>query len=227
MKIRDAGIVVTGSSSGIGLALSEALVENGGNVIGLSRRKTLIPAGAGGGRFRSFQADLSLPEDIAEAFRRIQEEGPPVDVLVNNAGWGEFGDMENLPRESWEGMLSVNLAAPFFAIQEVVSAMKERRRGMIINVASIAGKRGIKGAAAYCATKFGLVGLSASLKEEFREYGIRVSCICPGAVDTPFFDTTSIQPEKRMDTKAVVDAIIAAIVADDDVLHEEVIICPL
>ncbi|TCD48095.1 SDR family oxidoreductase [Chlorobium sp. N1] len=227
MDIRDAVVVVTGSSSGIGLALSEALVEHGAFVWGLSRRKTVIAGGEGRGSFRWVEADLARPDAIEAAFGRIRRESPPIDALVNNAGWGEFGDMEKLSTESWQGMLAVNLSAPFLAVQEVLPEMKKRGRGTIVNVASVAGRQPIRGAVAYCTTKYGLVGFSATLREEVRADGVRVTCVCPGAVDTPFFTSTSIQPEPRMGVHGVVEVIIAAIAAPDDVLYEEVVVSPL
>ena len=110
----------------------------------------------------------------------------PVDILVNAAGLGIFGPVTDFKDEDFETLIETNLRGIFFACRFVLPSMIERKRGHIVNIASIAGKVGSANRAVYCASKFGVVGFTESLAEEVRQHGIRVSLICPGSTDTQF-----------------------------------------
>ncbi|NTV98774.1 MAG: SDR family NAD(P)-dependent oxidoreductase [Chlorobiaceae bacterium] len=222
MEIQESVAVVTGSSSGIGFHTAERLLEKGAFVYGLSRSVTPIRHE----RFCRIKADLSRPEEIVSAFSEVRMTHPAVDILINNAGVGVFGDVEAITHDDWQRVISVNLTAAFLCTKEVVPAMKERQRGMIVNIASVAGKRGFKGGSAYSASKFGIAGFSESVMEELRPFGIRVSCIFPGSVDTPFFDTASLQPAKRMPPQEVARVIVSAIEIPDGILPDQIVIRP-
>jgi len=215
--------VVTGASSGIGLCTTEALLEKGAMVYGLSRSETPIEHE----KFRWIPADLSRPRDIMEAFGSIREHEERIDVLVNNAGIGLFGDVETLSAEAWGAVIGVNLTAAFLCTREVVPLMKRQRSGTIVNVSSIAGKRGFRGGTAYCASKFGLNGFSEALMEELREYGIRVISLNPGSTDTAFFDRAGLASGKRMDPVQIARVIIQAVALPDDVLVDQIVVRPL
>jgi NAD(P)-dependent dehydrogenase (short-subunit alcohol dehydrogenase family) len=127
--------------------------------------------------------DLRDVESIPSLVDRTLQRYGRIDLLVNNAGIHHSGTLE-VPAEEFERALSVNLVAPFALMQAVVPIMKAQRSGHIINIASRAGKVGFAGEGAYCATKFGLVGLSESLYRELATDGIRVTTICPGWTNT-------------------------------------------
>jgi NAD(P)-dependent dehydrogenase (short-subunit alcohol dehydrogenase family) len=222
MEIKESVVVVTGSSSGIGFHTTELLLEKGAFVYGLNRSETPIRHE----RFRFIRVDLARPEEIVPAFAELRRKHPAVDILINNAGVGVFGDVEAVTIEEWQRAVSVNLTAAFLCTKEVVPAMKDRQRGMIVNIASIAGKRGFKGGSAYAASKFGIAGFSESVMEELRPFGIRVSCIFPGSVDTRFFDTASLQPAKRMHPGEVARVIVSAIEIPDAILPDQIVIRP-
>ncbi|MCF8383542.1 MAG: SDR family NAD(P)-dependent oxidoreductase [Chlorobium sp.] len=223
MNLQNRIAVVTGSSSGIGLHTASELLEKGAVVYGLSRRETPI----GHERFRWIGTDLSVPFDIAAAFLTIRELDGAISVLVNNAGLGIFGDVEAITPEAWAEVIGVNLTAAFLCTREVVPQMKQHRTGTIVNVSSIAGKRGFKGGTAYCASKFGLNGFSEALMEELREFGIRVCSVNPGSTDTEFFDRSVVQPAKRMNPQDVARVIVSAIELPDDVLADQIVVRPL
>jgi len=123
----------------------------------------------------------------------------PVDVLVNAAGLGIFGPVVGFKDEDFDTLIETNLRGIFFCCRFVLPSMIERRRGHIINIASIAGKVGSATRAVYCASKFGVIGFSESLAEEVRGQGIRVSVICPGSTDTRFLPSeTSGKARDRM-----------------------------
>jgi len=202
--------LVTGASQGIGLAIARALLERGWKVGICARRadgvaRAAAELGAAGpgasGRLYAAAADVSKESEakqwIADAIDRL---GPP-DLLVNNAGIGVFGEIGKLTTESWERALSVNLKSAFLCTREVLPAMRARGRGYVINISSLAGKKGMSGTAAYSASKFGMIGLSQSLLEEAKADNIRVTAICPGYVATPLAEKATvpaaemIQPE--------------------------------
>jgi NAD(P)-dependent dehydrogenase (short-subunit alcohol dehydrogenase family) len=222
MELHDRVAVVTGSSSGIGLQTAGLLLEKGCFVYGLNRSETPLQHD----RFRWIKADLIKPEEIGHAFSEIRQVHPSVDILVNNAGVGVFGDVEAVSLDEWQRAIDVNLTAAFLCTKEVVPSMKERQRGMIVNIASVAGKRGFKGGSAYSATKFAIAGFSESIMEELRPFGIRVCCIFPGSVDTSFFSGTSLHPAKLMDPREVARIIVSAMEIPDGILPDQIVIRP-
>lgn len=215
--------VVTGSSSGIGLALCHALLDAGAVVYGLSRRSTPVSRD----RFRWLQADITLEDEVDRAFDGVLERHGYVDLLVNNAGFGFFRDVESITPDEWRRLIATNLTGAFLCTRRVVPAMKARRIGMIVNIGSVAGKRGIKGGSAYCASKFAINGFSESIMEELRDYGIRVACINPGSVLTPFFDHAGIEPKKYLQPEELARLIVALVELPDGMLPDELTVRPL
>ncbi len=223
MELKDKTVVVTGASSGIGLELCTLLKGKGASVYGFSRR----PANVDIPGFTWLQTDVTQPDEIDRAFERIFREHERVDVLVNNAGFGLFGAIEELKPEEWNRLIATNLTAAFLCSRKVVPGMKTAKRGTIINVASIAGKRGFRNGSAYCASKFGLNGFSGALAEELRDDGIRVCSINPGSTGTEFFEQAGIEPKKLMKKEDVASLILAMIELPDDMLPDEVVVRPL
>ena len=166
--------VVTGASRGIGQAIAAAFVGAGARVAGCARH----PAGD------VVACDVARPDDVArfadDVLRRL---GPP-DVLVNNAGVAARGRLEATSLETWDAVVGSNLTGSFLVTRAFLPAMRARRRGRIVNVASISGRQGTAELAAYCAAKHGVVGLTRALAEELRGDGIAVNAVCPGSVDT-------------------------------------------
>jgi 3-oxoacyl-[acyl-carrier protein] reductase len=147
------------------------------------------------------RADVSREEDVTRWFADASARLGPPDLLVNNAGIGVFGEIGKLTAESWERALGVNLRSAFLCAREVLPAMRARGSGYIVNISSVAGKKGMAGTAAYSASKFGMIGLSQSLQDEVKGQNIRVTAICPGYVATPLAEgapvpaAEMIQPE--------------------------------
>lgn len=224
MKLNDCTAVVTGASSGIGLELAQRLLEGGATVYGLSRRK---PAGIESPSFTFLETDLTHREELDKAFDTVLDREGTVDLLVNNAGVGLFGPVEEIDPEEWEQLLALNLTAPFLCTRRVVPGMKAAGRGTILNISSIAGIQGFKSGSPYCASKFGLEGFSESIKEELRESGIRVMTVNPGSTDTAFFNNAGIEPRKLMDTGALVGIMIEMITLPDNILPDRFVARPL
>ena len=191
--------LVTGASSGLGRAVVLALAEAGADVALVARsekdlRETeeLV--------FRTGRRALALPTDLASvtetqaAVERTVGELGRIDVLVNAAGTDAPGGVEELSVEGWDRTLSVNLRAPFLLSKAAFPHMREAGGGTIVNVSSVAGKKGWANASAYCASKFGLTGLTEALADEGKGHGIRAIVLYPGAMATNW---GAFSPEER------------------------------
>src|SRR5439155_16822185 len=152
----------------------------------------------------------------------------PVDILVNAAGLGIFGPVVDFKDEDFEILIETNLRGIFFACRLVLPSMIERKRGHIVNIASIAGKVGSANRAVYCASKFGVVGFTESLAEEVRQYGIRASVICPGSTDTRFSAETSAGKarERMLRPEDVAHAVRAIVTQDSNSFISEIVMRP-
>ena len=182
-------VLVTGATSGLGRATALALAGAGADVglIGRSEPELeqVVEEITGRGR-----RALPLPLDLADEARihtsvaQLTETFGGVDILVNAAGTDVPGPVEELDASGWDRVLDVNLRAPFLLSKAVFPHMREQARGTIINVSSVAGKRGWANASAYCASKFGLTGLTQALVAEGKPHGIRACVLYPGAMAT-------------------------------------------
>jgi 3-oxoacyl-[acyl-carrier protein] reductase len=166
--------VVTGASRGIGQATARILAQGGARVVGCARHATgdIIACDVGNA------ADVD--RFVAGVLDRL---GPP-DVLVNNAGIAARGPLDETPIQTWDAVMDANLRGTFLVTRGFLPAMRARRAGRIVNVASISGRQGTANLTAYCAAKHGVVGLTRALAEEVRADGIAVNAVCPGSVDT-------------------------------------------
>ncbi len=184
--------IVTGASRGIGLAVARRLGTMGAKLSLCARdaRKLESAAGelraAGAAGVFSAAVDVTHGEQISTFVQNTEKTLGPVAILVNNAGIGYFGPTHEASEATWDSVLDTNLKSVFLASKAVAPGMIERRSGHIVNIASLAGKSAFAGGGIYCASKWGLLGLTECMAEDFRGYGIRVSAVCPGSVATDF-----------------------------------------
>ncbi|MBI4471458.1 MAG: SDR family NAD(P)-dependent oxidoreductase, partial [Acidobacteria bacterium] len=152
----------------------------------------------------------------------------PVDILVNAAGLGIFGPVVDFADEDFDLLIDTNLRGIFSACRFVLPSMIERKRGHIINIASIAGKVGSANRAVYCASKFGVVGFTQSLAEEVRQYGIRATVICPGSTDTQFSSEskTGKAREKMLRPEDVAHAVRMVVTQEPNSFISEIVMRP-
>jgi short-subunit dehydrogenase len=187
-------IIITGASSGIGHATALALAPERPKLVLVARREQRIVSLAREVEKAGATA-LALPLDLREAahvekmIHSAQEHFGGIDVLINNAAFGFYGSVENTPRDVVREIFDVNFEAPLLACQLVIPSMRARGDGHIINVSSVAGKRGFALSGIYCATKFALQGISEALRVELYGSGIDVSIINPAATQTEFGDS--------------------------------------
>jgi len=196
---RDQTVVVTGASSGIGRATAIAFGAAGARVGLLARRRTELEAvateiGAAGGRALVVPTDVTRRDAVSRAFDAVADAWGPIDVVVNNAGVLIPSPVTTLRGEDLEAMLRVNLFGALFVMQEAVARMATRG-GSIVNVASLAGLRGVTPLGGYCASKFALVGLTEALRTELHGSPVHVALVMPGVVETPMVDATGQNPE--------------------------------
>jgi 3-oxoacyl-[acyl-carrier protein] reductase len=191
-NIEGTSAVVTGATRGIGLAIARALLERGGRVFICARNKTDVQrtlaslrSQHGGDRVHGAACDVGVYDNVRSLFGEIRQELGALDILVNNAGIGSRNSVEQMSVDEWNATIQTNLSGVFYCCHEALPLMKVKG-GHIINIGSLAGKHASAGSAAYCASKFALVGFSESLMQEVRYDHIRVSHIMPGSVNTSF-----------------------------------------
>ena len=184
--------VVTGGTLGIGFAVARALLEGGARVLLCSRdegrveRAQQILAAQYGEAVAAKVCDVRDHDSVRELFGEVERSFRRLDVLVNNAGVGSHSHVEQMDGEEWRATIETNLSGVFYCCREAIPILKKSGGGYIINIGSLAGKNAFAGAAAYCASKFGLIGFSEALMQEVRHDHIRVSYVMPGSVNTGF-----------------------------------------
>jgi len=189
-------VLVTGASSGIGRATALEFAKLGATVVGVARRyEELLKVGdevaSFNGKFHAVRCDVSDKEQVFRTVEHVVNNFGKVDVLVNNAGFGLYGEFKEIELEEVEIQVQVNLMGVIYFTKAVLPYMLERGFGRIVNVASLAGFITVPKMNVYCAVKSALISLSRSLDMELKRHNIRVAAVCPGSVDTPFFNHPS------------------------------------
>ena len=197
--------LVTGSSSGIGLETALALARDGYKTFASMRdiskagelenaaKKENLP-------IYVIKLDVDKEESIVSAIKKVISEGGRLDVLVNNAGYGQFGCTEDVSIDDFRKQFETNFFSIVRIIQEVAPIMRNQNSGSIINISSVAGRMGLPGSPAYISSKFALEGLGECLRYELGQFGIKTTLIEPGVIKTNFFESMKI-PDSKTDPK--------------------------
>ena len=193
MRLSGKIAVLTGGGSGIGAAICRAFAEEGAAVaitdIRLQAAQEIAAEIARcNGRVGTWAFDVSDRSAVEQAADQIEKQLGPIDVWVNNAGISRIVPFLECSEELWEQTLRINLKGAFIGCQAAIRRMLPRRQGVVLNMSSQSGKVGNSQYTAYCASKFGIIGLTQSLAVEFAGAGIRVNALCPGIVMTPLWD---------------------------------------
>ncbi len=187
--------IVTGAGSGIGRAVALRLAREGASVglVGRTRVKlgeVDIEIGAAGGSSLIVPADVTIPAEVARAVREVVDNLGAPTILVNSAGVAKSAPFSRTDLDLWNEMIAVDLTGVFLVTKETLPHMLAAKRGRIVNIASVAGLKGLAYVTAYCAAKHGVVGLTRALATEVASKGVTVNAVCPGYVDTPMTDRT-------------------------------------
>lgn len=236
--LRDKVAIVTGGGSGIGQATCIRLATEGAKivVVELDPTKTETTckelAALGAPDPLALNADVRVEEEMESMAREALERHGRIDILVHCAGILRKGGvpkmLAQLTTEEWDDVVATNLRGTFLANRAVLPTMIRQREGQIVNLSSTSGRVGRALDSAYCASKFGVIGLSESLAEEVRSYGIKVTAICPDAVDTPLWDQNGPipVPEHALPPQRVADLIAYMLSLPQDTLLQNVILMP-
>jgi NAD(P)-dependent dehydrogenase (short-subunit alcohol dehydrogenase family) len=230
--LRDQVSLITGASRGIGRAVALALAREGAKVVLAARTSAALDAvaaevRAAGGAALPVAADVRRRSDCDGAVERAVREFGRLDILVNNAAEMTKSPVAATTDVAWRSMFATNLDGPFYLCRAAVPVMAKQGSGAIVNIASLAGTNGIAGQAAYCATKFGLIGFTESLMLEVRQQGIRVAVVCPGSVNTGFGGKAPEPDLWKIDPDDVAHAVLGILTAHPRTLISRVEVRPL
>ncbi len=220
--------LITGASSGIGKATALAFAKAGIDVALVSRSQEKLEGVAAvakeiGVEAKAFTVDLGSVAQVKTKIQAIADEFGDIDILVNNAGIGYTANLSDTPLEDWQRVIDLNITSVFQCMMAIVPGMRQRGKGTIINIASIAAKQTFPGWGAYCVSKAGLLALSQTLAQEERVHGIRVTAICPGAVNTEIWDTETVNVNFDR-TKMLTPEIVAQTILHTALLPQEAVI---
>jgi NAD(P)-dependent dehydrogenase (short-subunit alcohol dehydrogenase family) len=184
-------VLVTGGNRGIGFAVAARLAAQGAAIAICGRDQESLASAANELRTVSAQvfshrADVTRSADVAALVDNVEAHLGGISILVNNAGMGLFGPVQDKTEAEWDTLMNTNLKSVFLVSRAVIPKMIQRKSGDIINISSLAGKNTFAGGGIYCASKWALQGLSGCMAEDLRGFGIRVSTVCPGSVATEF-----------------------------------------
>jgi len=223
--------LVTGASRGIGLAIAKTLASMGAKISICARDSGKLVFEAAelerhGVKVLPIPADVTRPADITALVQKTEQALGPIEILVNNAGIGVFGPIQDASEKDWDSVLDTNLKSVFLLSRAVAPGMISRRSGHIVNIASLAGKNAFAGGSIYCASKWGLLGLTQCMAEDLRPFGIRVSAVCPGSVNTDFSPPSSKDPQKMLQPDDVAHAVAAIVTQAPQSFISEVLLRP-
>lgn len=228
--------IITGAGTGIGAGIAIAFAKAGMNLVLAGRRTAPLKetaAQCGTAQVQLISTDVTDRSDVRSLAEKTIETFGSIDILVNNAGINTNPrNLSDISDEDWDRVININLTGAFNTFRAVLPQMKTQQNGVVINIASMAGKRaGVVGGTAYSASKFGMASLNQSINAEFRDHGIRACCIFPGEVDTPILDhrPNPVSAEKRAAALLPEDVAAAALMVaqlPDRAIVEEITIFP-
>ncbi|MCU0524455.1 MAG: SDR family oxidoreductase [Elainella sp. Prado103] len=227
-------VLITGASRGIGQATALAFAKLGVNLVLVSRSQTdldQVAAAAAdlGVEVQTQVLDLAIVDQVKSRIETLVDQFP-VDILVNNAGMAYTNPLSETQLSAWQQVLNLNLTSVFQCIQAVLPSMRDRQQGTIINIASIAGYQAFPGWGAYNVSKAGLIALSKTLAAEERPHGIRVVTVCPGSVNTPLWETDTVQADfdrtRMLTPETVAQSIVHAALLPLGAVIEEMTVMP-
>lgn len=227
--------LITGAGSGIGKATALAFAQAGMPLVLVGRTQSKLESVAQaaidyGVEVKTAAIDLAYPEQVRERMSAISDDCGPIDVLINNAGMGYTGTLADTPLTDWQRVIDLNLTSVFQCVQGILPGMRQRQRGTIINMASIAAHQTFPNWGAYCVSKFGLLAFSKTLAAEERAHGIRVMTLSPGSVNTGIWDTDTVQADfdrsQMLTPEIVAQTLLYAVQMPQNAVIDDLILMP-
>ncbi len=232
MKNTNKLAIITGAGKGIGRACVSQFINNGFSVAVFTRTESDLAsikkeAKKSAVDYLAFSGDASNKNDVQLFFEKIDRKFSQIDVLVNNAGVflsDSFLEMSpNLFQSQWK----TNTLSTFLMSQQTAKRMVEKKSGQIINVISVAAKRSFEGSAAYCSSKFAQDGLAKVMRDELKQFNIRVTNVYPGAAFTNSWSGSDVDPNRLMSADDVASAIFKTVILDKNCVIEELVLRPV
>ena len=230
--LTDSRIWITGANRGIGKAIAAKLAESGSELFLSSRTITKENYSELKNRnnISCIQCDVSSKDEVENAYRIINESGKGLDILINNAGAGYFNEFGNITDEQFEAMIDINIKGTYYCTKTILPDMIKAGSGMIINILSVAATTVFKGSSVYSASKAAILMMDRVLRNEVRQYGVKIIDILPGATDTDLWSHESRQEfsEKMMTPGDIADVVsnVIELNKNNRLLTEEIVIRP-
>ena len=223
-------MVITGASSGLGKVMALHFAKDGYRVCAIARSKEKLDdlASQAPGQIIAYSADVGDVNQVKKVFDEIFSEHERIDVLINNASVFNSCSFYEEELSNIERLIDTNLKGTMFCTHAVLRSMVEQKSGHVINIASVSGTRGIPQQAIYGASKHGVVGFSDVIGQEVKEFGVHVSVICPGGIDTPLWNESNPYPgvnEDLIDPEELTELI--RFVLDKPTLYKKMIMFPM
>ena len=220
--------LITGASSGIGKATALAFAKAGIDLVLVSRspdKLDLVTTAAleAGVEAKAYALDLAEIKQVKAGIGAISQDFAAIDILVNSAGIAYTNPLSDTQLSDWQQVIDLNLTSVFQCIAGILPVMRDQKRGTIINIASIAGQQAFPNWGAYSVSKAGLIALSKTLTAEERHHGIRVVTVCPGAVDTPLWDTDTVRVDLNR-SAMLSPEIVAQLILQTALLPEQAVV---
>jgi 3-oxoacyl-[acyl-carrier protein] reductase len=218
MDLKNANILITGGSLGIGKATAKALVKSGAKVAITGRDEARVHEAADNVGALPIVADVADAEDIARTYDQFLGQFDRLDCLINNAGIGAFRHLEALSLTDFENIFSVNVFGAALMAQRAAVLFKEQGHGNIVNIGSTAGEKGFAGGTVYSASKFALRGMTQCWQAELRKHNVRVMLVDPSEVATAFGDPNRKErtaPPNKLTSEEIAHAIVSVLAMDD------------
>ncbi len=198
-------VLISGGTSGIGKGAAAQLLNDGFNVVTFSIDKKKINSlqkelekKYSQKQFLILQADVNNEKELSIVVKKTLEKFKVIDILINNAGIGYFSDCDTADMSRFQEMLQINVVGLALLTKLVVPHMKQQKEGLIINIASISGKVALVNGEFYSAAKFGVMGYSQGIRNELKDFGIKVATLCPGMIKTGFLDKKELERRKKL-----------------------------
>ncbi len=222
-------LLITGASSGIGRATAKKMLQQGHNVLGISRDCSQFETKHEG--FTAIEMDLADLKQLPDKLQQLDKTYEHIDTLICCAGFGQFSSLEEFSFDQIQAMINTNLTSQIFLTRALIPSLKRRSASDIVFIGSEAALKGSRKGSVYCAGKFALRGFAQALRDECARSNVRVSIINPGMVKTAFFDSLSFQPGKDqsnfIDAHDVADAVSYIVNASPTIVIDEINLSPL